>query len=540
MCACSSLTKDRCVKKVIRKFLSKKRNIVVLAILLLIVASLATYTLIGISKSLQAMADAKETTPYYPDYPVVDTKGKNGELIKRGEYLAKAGDCIACHTNAPEKGKPFAGGLPMKTPFGTVYSPNITPDKETGIGKWTEAQFIKAMTRGISPSGHYYYPAFPYLYFNKITPSDLKALKAYFDSIPAVSQTNRKNEMVWPFNQRLLQLPWRILFFHPQKNTNMLKLGTLKGVNPTDQMLRGAYLVEGLGHCAMCHSPSYHIFSDKLSLGAPIRTYDLTGAKVAGYLAPNITKINFAKTSVDEIIDVFLKDRLVGGGKVEGPMLEVNHDSLKHLTRADLEAIAVYLKNVQTKMPPKPKTSGGPGAATYESYCSGCHATGAGGAPKFGDPAAWDPLVKNGIDKIYSNAIKGVGGMPAKGTCLSCSDDEIKQTVDYMIAATKGGTSQSMVNIPMPKPLTMADGQRIYEKNCSTCHNTGKAIKPGNMTAWKPIIDAGFLDTYHNVVTGQKGHPIHGGCPTCTDADIKAAVKYMMQKSTTTKDFSLW
>jgi mono/diheme cytochrome c family protein len=255
------------------------------------------------------------------------------------------------------------------------------------------------MRYGISPQGHYYYPAFPYYYFNHITDSDLKAIKAYLESIPPVHQPNRPNEMVPPFNKRILQFGWRFLFFR-HDDTGAYK------ENPTQSAVwnRGAYLVEGLGHCAMCHSPSYHIISDSISLGAPMREYNLSGAKIQGYLAPNISKANFNTVSTDEIINVFLKDELVGGGKVEGPMLEANHDSLRYLSHSDLEAIATYLKSVQSKTPPKP--SGGPGQATYESYCSGCHAMGSGGAPKFGDATAWDALTKKKkIDDIYSAAI---------------------------------------------------------------------------------------------------------------------------------------
>lgn len=521
------------MKKFIRNFLSKKRNVAIIVILLVAMIGAATYTIMGIQKNVEQMFAPNEDVPdqYFPTYPPVNTAGKDPELIKRGEYLAKAGDCIACHTNSPAKGTPFAGGLPMQTPFGTIYSPNITPDKETGIGNWTDDQFIKAMKLGISPQGHYYYPAFPYLYFSKVSVEDIKAIKAYLDSIPPVKQQNRANDMVWPFNMRLLQLPWRLMFFHPN--------AVYKGVpQDSEQWKRGEYLVEGLGHCAMCHSPSYHIFTDKLPLGAPIQKYQLTGSKIQGYLAPNITRTNLADVSEQEIIDVFLKDQMIGGGKVAGPMLEVNHNSLKYLTMPDLSAIATYLKSVQSMSPPQPKGAAA-GKALYENYCSGCHATGAGGAPKYGDPSGWTPIMKNGIDKVYENAIKGIGGMPAKGTCVSCSDQDIKQAVDYMVLSIAG---KSGTAVAPQKKLTIEDGKRIYEENCSVCHNSGfqKAPKPGDITAWKPMVDQGFLDTYINVITGRHGHPQRGACSNCSDAEIKAAVKYMMQESAPGKDYSLW
>lgn len=527
------------MKKLILKILSQKKLglTVIAAMIALIVFSI--YFLNSITNNVQKMADAaEEAVLYYPEYPAANTTGKNAELIKRGELLAKAGDCMACHTNTEQqqKAKPFAGGLPMYTPFGTIYSPNISPDKETGIGSWTEDEFIKAMRAGISPKGHYYYPAFPYLYFSKISTDDLKALKAYLDSVPPVRQQNLKNDMVFPFNIRFLQFGWRILFFHPE-NTQPYENNPERSA----QWNRGAYLAEGLGHCAMCHSPSYHILSENLPLGAPIRKYDLTGAKVQGFLAPNITKGNLDKVSVEEIIEVFTKDRLIGGGKVEGPMLEVNHDSLRHLPYSDLESIAIYLKEVNSATPPKPKPgAGGIGKSIYDTYCSGCHASGAGGAPKYGDASTWEDVVKQSPEKIYANAIDGKGSMPAKGTCISCNDDEIKQTVDYMLASIKGKAASA--STAKPKPLSMEDGKRLYEQNCAVCHNAGfkGALKPGDKAAWKPTIDQGFLAVYHDVLTGEKGHPPHGACASCSDAEIKAALKYMMKESSTGNDFSLW
>jgi cytochrome c5 len=533
LCVRPVTLRDSFVKKLIQKFLSKKRNVALVVVLLLAIICAGTITLMGIKKNVQLMSapNDDEVEPHYVDYPPVNTTGKDPALIKRGEYLVKAGDCMACHTNSAAKGKAFAGGLPMQTPFGIIYSPNITPDKETGIGKWTDDQFIKAMKQGISPEGHYYYPAFPYLYFKNVTVDDIKAIKAYLDVIPAVKQSNLANKMVWPFNHRLLQLPWRLMFFDPKAAYQAVP-------QASDEWKRGEYLVEGLGHCAMCHSPSYHIFSDKLSLGAPIRKYDLTGSKIQGFLAPNITKANLVNASDQEIIDVFLKDKMIGGGKVEGPMLEVNHYSLSHLTLSDLSAIAIYLKSVQSASPPKPK-GGAVGKALYENYCSGCHATGAGGAPKYGDPADWTPIMKSSLPAVYENAIKGKGGMPAKGTCVSCNDQDIKQAVDYMVKAIAG--KQGTV-VPPAKKLTLEDGKHIYTENCSVCHESGfqHAPKPGDVTAWKPMVDAGFLDTYINVITGRKGHPLRGACSNCSDAEIKAAVKYMMTESAPGKDYSLW
>ncbi|MDR3490746.1 MAG: c-type cytochrome [Gammaproteobacteria bacterium] len=506
----------------------------------IVIVAYVIYAAISIPANIKKMA-VTDTKLYYPPYPAVNTVGSNADVVKRGEYLTKAGDCIACHTNTAEreKSKPFAGGLAMPTPFGTLYTPNITPDKETGIGSWTEEQFANAMTHGISPQGSYYYPAFPFMYFNRFTPEDIKAIKAYLDSIPAVSQPNRTNEMMFPFNWRFLQLGWRILFFNAE-NTGPYKINAQK----SEEWNRGAYLVDGAGHCAMCHSPSYNLLSESLPLGAPIRKYDLTGAKVQGYLAPNITKSNIGKATDQEVMEVFTKDKLIGGGNVVGPMQEVNHDSLIYLTEQDLLAISRYLKTVESESPPKPKAgNGGPGKGTYETYCSGCHTMGAGGAPKLGDSTSWTPLLKTPITEIDHYAIYGIRGMPAKGTCLSCSDEEIKQAVDYMVGAVKGeSSSNAHPAAPAPKKLTLADGKRLYTENCAVCHNSGfkNAPKPGDVKAWEPIVANGFYDTYKEIKAGHKGHLPQGACPTCSDEELIAALKYMMQSSAPGKDYSLW
>lgn len=519
------------MKKLIRRTVANKTASRIIIFIFLILVVFIVYVLHGIFNNVQKMSDVEDVT-YFPSYPAINAQGKDLEQIKRGEYLVKAGDCIACHTNTLKKGPAFAGGLPMQTPFGTIYTTNITPDKETGIGHWTEEQFIKAMREGISPSGHYYYPAFPYIYFNKVAIEDLKAIKAYLDAIPPVHQKNQKNNMVFPFNIRLLQLPWRLMFFNSRSE------GTFEH-DPERSPLwnRGAYLSQGLGHCAMCHSPSYHIITTSLPLGAPIRKYDLTGAKIQGFLAPNITSANLATVSEEEIVEVFTQDKMIGGGKVEGPMLEVNHDSLRYLNHNDLLGIATYLKSVVSKSPPRP-TGKKLGKGLYDIYCSGCHQSGAGGAPKYGDANSWSTVTSGGMDKVYKNAIVGIGSMPAKGTCFTCSDDEVKAAVDYMLDSVKGKRVSTGVKT---KKLTLDDGQRIYQENCSVCHDTHfkNAPKPGDQIVWKPMVEAGFLVTLENVIKG-KNHPPHGACPTCTDAEIKAAVKYMMQVSAPDKDYSLW
>lgn len=411
----------------------QQRKFIIIAIIIVILLMPLIYIIIGVNVNLQKMKKAYSVTYNFPTYPTPNLTGKTAAeiaLIKRGDYLVKAGDCIACHTNTVENNPPFSGGLPMQTPFGVIYTPNITADKETGIGTWSDEQFIKAMREGIAPNGDYYYPAFPFIYFNKVNDDDLKAIKAYLENIPTVHLKNRDNDMVFPFNWRFLQLGWRILFFHN---------GGPYQADPQQSAAwnRGAYLVEGLGHCAMCHTPSYHIITENVSLGAPILKHNLTGANIQGYLAPNITKTNLGAIPDNELLRIFTNYELLGGGTLQGPMLEAVHDSLIHLSREDLLAMIVYLKTVESEMPRQPYyTESGLGETIYNSYCSGCHSTGVGGAPKVGNAASWGPLARSGINKLYAIAINGGGNMPARGTCIKCSDYEIKLAVDYMVAVT--------------------------------------------------------------------------------------------------------
>lgn len=504
-----------------------------IVILFASVASIGTWVIHNISINMVKAAQPENAQPWYPAYPALPNQTSQLKQVQRGEYLVKMGDCIACHTNTTEQGQTFAGGLAMQTPFGKLYSPNITPDRETGIGNWTDEQFIKAMREGISPTGQYYYPAFPYLYFSRMPIEDIKAIKAYLDNIPPVKQKNRDNEMVWPFNIRFFQLPWRLLFFHPNAKTVFsTKLTTPQSI--------GEYIVEGPGHCGMCHTPSWHILTEDLPLGAPIKKYYLSGAKVQGFLAPNINQTNFGNTPIEDIVNVFAADQLVGGGNVVGPMLEVNHDSLRYLTHEDLQNIAVYLKSVKSESPPKPSGSNA-GKGIYENYCSGCHTAGAGGAPRFGDANGWAALLKSGMPTVYENAIKGIEGMPAKGTCLSCSDAEIRQAVDYMVAPVLGAAATTSLPTTIKK-LTREDGKRIYIENCSVCHANGfkNAPKPGDIAGFKSAVKAGFLETYRDVLTGRNGHPVHGACPTCSDDELIAAIKYMLDESAVNKNYNLW
>jgi cytochrome c5 len=481
-------------------------------------------------------AFAQEAKPKADDvipYPVVATPDtEKGKQIKLGEYLVKASDCIACHTKPG--GKPYAGGLPFKTPFGTIYSPNITPDKDSGIGAWNDKDFIKAMKHGVGPDGSYYFPVFPYTSFTKMTDADVLAIKAYLDVIPPVVQANLQPDMPIPFRWRFGQFFWRTLFFSEGEYQ--------PDETQSAEWNRGAYLVQGPGHCGMCHTPLNF-------LGAPKHRYDLAGGAVEGFVAPGINEKALANVPVSEILDVFLKDHRIGGGTLSAkPMLEVNHNSLSLLTKEDLTAIATYLKTVKSETPPREDLGGGSAAEAgkniYEKYCQACHTTGSGGSPKLGDAAAWAPRVKDGIDKVYQKAITGFGGMPPKGTCMTCTDEDIHHAVDYIIAQSggaAGGGESAASEKALPK-ATLERGKEVYTKVCSVCHDAGQlnAPKLGDKAAWAPLIAKNFDVLVQHSIKGFKGMPVRGACVDCSDTDIIAAVKYMVQQGKTEGDYLLW
>jgi cytochrome c5 len=473
------------------------------------------------------------TVPFitYPT-PNYGTGGMS-DLIKRGEYLAKVADCIGCHTDTKHNGAAFAGSLGIETPFGTLYSPNITPDKETGIGNWNDEEFITAMTKGYGPKGHYF-PVFPFTSFTEVSRDDLLAIKAYLFSIPPVKNVPPENEMLWPFSVRMAQMGWKTLFF----NKGEYKYDP----EHTVEWNRGAYLVQGLGHCGECHTPR-NIF------GATKSKYFLSGAFVGGYYAPNITSYGLSDIPNEEIEDVFTKEQMVKkAGHVEGPMEEVDHNSLRYLSHEDLHAMVVYLRTVQSERPPVREVTGpiSPEEAQdlYDETCSSCHSTGAAGAPVVGNQTTWAPRLKQDMKVIYTHAINGLNSMPPKGGCLSCADDEIKAVVDFMVNASKPGAAFVAGIVPQNEPvvLSMVAGKRIYDETCSVCHAQGKLGAPalGNNSDWMPRIRKNMDVLIKHTINGYNRMPPRGTCISCSNAEIIAAVKYMVQQSNPEGDYSLW
>ena len=253
------------------------------------------------------------------------------DAVTRGEYLVQAGGCFSCHTAVG--GKKLAGGRALSTPFGTFYSPNITPDPETGIGRWTDAQFLRALREGVRPDGANYFPVFPYPSFTGITDSDALAIKAYLFSLPPVHRENRTHDVRFPFSWRFLQTGWKLLFFTP---------GPFQPApDRSVPYNRGAYLITALAHCGECHTP-------RNFLGAARSDQRLAGTLDGpdGQLVPNITPdpdTGIGKWEKEDVIELLRTGTTPEQSKVKGAMRETIDDGLKYLSDSDLEAIADYV-----------------------------------------------------------------------------------------------------------------------------------------------------------------------------------------------------
>ncbi len=296
-------------------------------------------------------------------------------LVTRGEYVSRAADCMSCHT-APG-GKMFAGGDQLKTIFGSIFGPNITPDVETGIGTWTKADFVRVLRQGIRKDGKPLYPAMPYADYTKMTDADVDALWSYMRTIPAVHQEVPPADKTFkfPFNIRAGMAAWQAVFFKPER--------WHATPNKSAAWNRGNYLVTVLGHCGECHTP-------KNIAKAQETTYHLTGGQLEGWYAPDISNDPMSgvnRYSVDDIAKFLKTGNLPGNVKVFGPMQETIHDSLSHLTNADLRAIALYLKDQPVPHSKTPERvtitpeSFAAGKLLYENNCSSCHQSNGQGLP---------------------------------------------------------------------------------------------------------------------------------------------------------------
>ena len=336
----------------------------------------------------------------------------NAALIARGAYLARAGNCQGCHTSTDSGtdraagNAAYAGGRGVPTPFGTVYAPNLTPDLRTGIGAWSAAEFWRALHNGRARDGRLLYPAFPYPNYTRVSRADSDALHAYLRSLPAVARPNRAHALRFPFNQQAALAVWRALYFRPAGLTTDPS-GTLDPTHSSDatrsaEWQRGAYLVEGLGHCNACHA-------SRNALGAPAGPLDLAGGliPVQNWYAPSLAsaaEAGVAEWDTQAVVDLLQTGVAAPGGRlaaVAGPMSEVVSGGTQHLTQPDLHAMATYLKalpqaavahaaaTVAAPLPPSVAAPGAsstpeadtPGARLYEQHCAACHGERGEGAP---------------------------------------------------------------------------------------------------------------------------------------------------------------
>lgn len=360
----------------------------------------------------------------------------NADLIAKGKYLTDAGDCMACHT--ADDSKPFAGGKGIPTPFGTIYSNNITPDKDTGIGTWNDEQFYRALHDGVSKNGDNIYPAMPYQWYTRVTREDVAAIKAYMFSIPPVNQKSKANDLSFPFNIRAGLTAWNALYFHP---------GEFKpDPSKSAQVNRGAYLVEGLGHCAACHTP-------KNVAQAPVTSKSFAGEPIQGWYAPNISsdvRQGIGSWSNEQLVQYFKTGVAPGKAVARGPMAETVHDSLSKLNDDDLLAMAAYLKSTPGKEPYEVATGSNsqmahaPGESIYLSNCAFCHQVNGQGNPGVVLPLAENGTVKaQGAQDVIRVVLAGVPAlqnyapMPAIGG--SMTDGDIASVVNYVRQAWGNG-----------------------------------------------------------------------------------------------------
>ena len=252
---------------------------------------------------------------------------------KRGEYLSKAGGCLGCHTEEKKDATPYAGGRALKTPFGTFYGPNITPHPEAGIGKWAEADFVKALRHGTRPDGANYFPAFPYPSFTGMSEGDMRDLWAYLRTLPANAQASRPHELSFPYNLRFAVSVWKMLFFTP---------GEFKpAANTSAEINRGAYFATALGHCGECHTP-------RNFMGGPRKDRFLAGGiGPEGKKIPNLTPARLKKNWSDKELTDFLQSGTTPDGDAPAEaMAEVIRNTTGHLTAGDLKAMIAYLRSL--------------------------------------------------------------------------------------------------------------------------------------------------------------------------------------------------
>ncbi len=375
------------------------------AALLLAGAALVVWLNVRGEAPLQADAPATTTSP--------TTAPPDAATLARGAYLARAGNCAGCHT--ARGGAAYAGGRGIATPFGMVYAGNLTPDA-SGLGGWTAAQFRRALWHGRAADGRLLVPAFPYTHFTRVTRDDADALWAFLRSMAPVPQANQAHALRWPYRSQAALAVWRALYFRPGPADDGLPPGA------SDQLRRGAYLVNGLGHCSACHA-------NRSVLGGSGNLADSAGGSALPgqrWQAPSLTdpaEIAMGRRPADELVQL-LKTGLSTHAAVMGPMAEVVADSTQHLTDTDLRAMVAYLQALAPSppgpmagrpaaLPPRDGAVLGRGQQLYADHCLACHGSQGQGAPGAYPALAGNPIVTLPEPGNLVQAITGGGFPPA-------------------------------------------------------------------------------------------------------------------------------
>lgn len=351
--------------------------------------------------------------------------------IERGRYLADAADCGSCHTVSGSD-QPFSGGRPIETPFGVLVAPNITPDRETGIGAWSDEEFDAAVRNGRRRDGKRLYPAMPFPYFARMTQEDVKDIRAYLSTVEPIHKPVTVNQLPFPLNQRMVMTVWDKLYFTP---------GAFKQEpSKSKEWNRGAYLVQGPGHCGACHTP-------KTFLGADKAPKSLQGYALQGWVAPDITSGlgPLAQWSADDLAQ-YLKTGHNRFAAASGPMGEVVELSTSKLSDDDVKAMATFLKDVSGPKPvagtsadSKVLTAGG---AIYQDLCSACHKSDGTGVPNLipnlaqaatvntGDPTTVLRVILQGAQSVATDREPTGPAMPAFGWQLN--DAQVAAVATYV------------------------------------------------------------------------------------------------------------
>jgi mono/diheme cytochrome c family protein len=439
--------------------------------LLCIIGAAATISAIArlaLSQTALAPAQPPATTPVELLTKRIDDAAPSAAQLARGQYLVAAGDCMSCHLR--EGGEPFAGGLGLKTPFGLIYSSNITSDPQTGIGAWTSDQFYHAMHDGKGAHGENLYPAFPYPWFRRASRADDDAIFAYLKTTPAVSYTPPQNQLPFPLNIRSIVGGWNLLFldshdFQPDPRQS-------------SEWNRGAYLVNGLGHCGACHTP-------KNTFGADKSAQALYGGDLDNWVAPDLTsnaRTGLGRWNVGDIAE-FLRTGRNPRAAAGGAMADVITYSTSLMSDDDRGAIAAYLKS----QPASPDIAASPpeagamrrGAEIYSDACASCHLENGVGQPRLfpplgedavlqqADPAGLEHLILAGV-RVGTSASRP-SPLPMPSFAWKLTDQEIADVATFIrnswgnhasaISASEVGNARKRLDL-LTSHLTMNSGDQ--------------------------------------------------------------------------------